>query len=301
MQTMPFSAEPLSERFKKANGAATTNVSGRWEVHFDSDSAAGINAVAEFTQQGDKLTGSFLTTTGDYRFLEGIVTGNKLLLSAFDGSHAFLFTADVSQNKIANGKFYSGLRFTDNWTATKNKLAKVPQDASAMYVRPGESKLDFAFPDLDRNLVSINDPRFKNKVTIIQLMGSWCPNCMDETAFLTNLYAQNKQRGVEVVALAYEYGSDFNKSLPALLKYKRRLQVNYPILFTGVSVTDSLRTEKTLPQVTPIKVFPSSIIIDKKGDIRKLDNGFNGPGTGEHYERYKEEFNSLINKLLSEK
>jgi len=61
-----------------------------------------------------------------------------------------------------------------------------------------------------------------------------------------------------------------------------------------------LRTEKTLPQLTPIMVFPTSIFIDKKGKVRKLDTSFNGPGTGEHYDEYKREFEAMVDALLRE-
>ena len=300
-QQIPFTARPTATRFPLSNGAATISITGRWEADFASDSGKAINAVAEFQQQGNTLNGSFLTTTGDYRYLSGIVTGKQLKLSTFDGSHAFLFTADITgKNKIINGKFYSGKTFVDQWTAERKSSAVVPPNASAMYLKPGETSLNFRFPDLDSNLISINDERFKNKVVVIQLMGSWCPNCMDETAFLSDYYKANKNRGVEVLGLAYEYSSNFARAKQGLLKFKNRLNVQYPLLFTGVTVSDEQRTEKTLPQVTPIKVFPSLIIIDKKGVVRKLDNGFYGPGTGIHYEQYKKEFNETINQLLSE-
>ena len=300
-QLMPFTAHPAPLRFALSKGLASYNITGRWQADFASDSGKGINAVAEFKQQGSNVTGSFLTTTGDYRYLSGIVTGNQLQLSTFDGGHAFLFTADITaNNKIRNGKFYSGKTFVDEWKAEKKSSAIIPPDASAMYIKPGESTLNFRFPDLDSNLISIKDDRFKNKVVVIQIMGSWCPNCMDETAFYSEYYTANKSRGVEVLGLAYEYSENFAKAKQGLLKFKNRFNVQYPLLFTGVSISDDKRTEKTLPQVTPIKVFPSSIILDKKGVVRKLDNGFYGPGTGIHYEQYKKEFNETINKLLNE-
>ncbi len=197
--------------------------------------------------------------------------------------------------------FYSGARGKEGWTAARDANAKVVTDAVAMFLKPGEEKLDFRFPNLNGKDVSINDSRFKNKVVVVQILGSWCPNCMDETAFLSDYYNKNKQRGFEAVALAYEYSTDFNRSVKSLQKFQQRFKVQYPILVTGVKVSDSLRTEKTLPQVTRIKVFPSSIIIDKKGNVRKFDTGFFGPGTGMHYEEYKKEFYATIDELLKEK
>lgn len=297
-QVLPFSAIPGSNRFASA-AAAQKNISGRWAVAFQENNAE--ISVAEFVQKGNILTGTFLNSTGDYRYLEGIVTKDTLLLSGFDGSHSFLFKAVIKNNTTINaGIFYSGANGKEEWTAIKNSNAKVPEASVAMYVKPGEESLDFSFKDLEGKQVALKSDRFKNKVVVIQLMGSWCPNCMDETAFLSNYYNNNKQRGVEVIALAYEYTTDWERSVKSLKKFKQRFNVQYTILNTEVTVTDSLRTQKTLPQVTDIKFFPSSIIIDKKGKIRKLDTGFNGPATGLHYVAYKKEFNSVVDNLLKE-
>lgn len=301
-QIMPFTAEKDSERFVLTDGTAKINISGRWAARFAGDTATETNSIAEFKQTGNRLQGTFLTPTGDYRFLEGVVTGKKLKMSGFDGAHAYFFTADIANdNTIHNGQYFAGLKYHEEWSAVKDANAKVKTDEAAMYLKPGEEKLDFHFPDLNGNTVSINDLQFKNKVVIVQIMGSWCPNCMDETAFLSSYYNKNKHRGVEIVALAYEYSPDFNRSQQSLKKFQQRFNVQYPVLITGVTVSDTLRTEKTLPQVTDIKVFPSSIIIDKHGKVRKFDTGFFGPGTGKHYEVYKKEFYETINKLLEEK
>lgn len=299
---MLFTAERSETRFTANAGDAVFNISGRWGVSFDGDKSTAYPSVAEFKQTGNKLVGTILTPTGDYRYLEGIVTGNQIKLSTFDGGHAFLFTASIVNKKtITEGYFYSGITFKESWYAVKNKKAKVNTDVVAMAMKPGEEKLNFTFPDLDGKPVSINDERFKNKVVIVQIMGSWCPNCMDETAFLSDYYNDNKDRAVEVISLAYEYSTDFERSVKSVKKFQQRFNVQYPMLITGVSVSDSLRTEKTLPQVTSIKFFPSSIIIDKKGIVRKFDTGFVGPGTGKYFEVYSKAFYAFIEELLNEK
>ena len=298
-QVLPFTANKNTVAIVKKS---EYNISGRWEVKFGGDKTKSDESIAEFKQAGNKITGTFLTPTGDYRFLSGIVDGKNIKLSTFDGAHAFLFTAEISSaNQIVNGMFYSGAKSKQSWTAVKNAGAKVVTNTVAMHLKPGEEKLNFHFPDLDGKEVSINDERFKNKVVVIQILGSWCPNCMDETAFLSDYYNKNKQRGIDMLALAYEYSTDFNRSVKSLRKFQQRFNVQYPMLITGVKVSDTLRTEKTLPQVTPIKVFPSSIIIDKKGKVRKFDTSFFGPGTGAHYEEFKKEFYATIEELLKER
>ncbi len=300
-QVLAFSAIKNKPRFDLTDGPAKFNISGRWAVNFANDKSKADQSIAEFKQTGNLLTGTFLTPTGDYRYLEGNVSGNKMMLSGFDGGHAFLFTADIkSQNEIINGFFNSGAKYTEGFHATKDANATVSTDEVAMFLKPGESKLNFAFPDLNNKMVSINDKRFQNKVVIIQILGSWCPNCMDETAFLSKYYKENKSRGIEIIGLAYEYSTDYNRSVKSITKFKNKFDIAYPLLVTGVTVGDSLRTEKTLPQVTDIKVFPSNIFIDKKGNVRKFETGFFGPGTGDHFKKFIKDFNETVNGLLNE-
>ncbi|MFN5761572.1 MAG: TlpA disulfide reductase family protein [Sphingobacteriales bacterium] len=297
---MPFTATPgVDWRFKASKGNARYNITGRFAVEFTRPDKTKRFSVAEFKQTGNKLTGTFLNPSGDYRFLEGIVTGDSLMLSCFDGSHAYYFDAKIiSPDRIVSGGFYAGLTHFEPWEATRNANATVETSGAMMYLKEGEDRIFFRYPDLDSTIVSIRDDRFKGKVVVVQLMGSWCPNCMDETAFLSTWYKQNKQRGVEVVALAYEYSADFHKAAQTLKKFQQRHQVEYPMLNTGVTSSDPQRTEKTLPQFTPIKVFPTTIFIGKDGRVKKVHAGFSGPGTGSHYEEFKKEFNLTIDQLL---
>jgi thiol-disulfide isomerase/thioredoxin len=261
-----------------------------------------IEAIGEFTQTGSRLTGTFLTKTGDYRFLEGVVDGDSLKLSTFDGANAYYFTARIEEaDKISGGSFYSGATGRESWTAEKNEHASLPDEYSLTRLKNQErNNLDFKFRSIQGPWVSIKDKPFRNKVVIVQLMGSWCPNCMDETRFLSDYYKKNHHRGVEIIALAYERTTNFEESKKSLQSFKNRFDVTYPILVTGVAVSDTLRTEKTLPQINKILGFPTTLFIDKKGRVRKIDTGFNGPGTGMHYEIFKKEFNKLVDDLLEE-
>jgi peroxiredoxin len=288
-----------ANRFDAKNNSATQNISGRWSVTFSNDRRS-RPAIAEFKQTGIKLTGTFLNPAGDYRFLEGVVDGDTLRISTFDGHHAYYFKAKIAGDTISDGSYISGPNFNERWKAIKNENAALPDSISAVQLKPGEERLDFRFPDLDSNLVSIHDAKFKNKVVVIQLMGSWCANCMDETAFLSEFYNKNRQRGIEVIALAYEYSTDFNRSRNSVRKFQQRYDVKYPMLITGVRSSDSLRTEKTLPQVTTIRMMPTTIFIGKDGKVKNIHTGFNGPGTGEHYDRFRKEFNDIIDELLKQ-
>ncbi|WP_460692049.1 peroxiredoxin family protein [Mucilaginibacter puniceus] len=298
---MNFSAIPnYPWRFFKKVAKPTADISGRWSATFVNKEGKKEVTVGEFKQTGVNLTGTFLTTTGDYRYLEGVVNGDKLYLSAFDGNHNYLFTANISDNKITNGKLYAGLTSETNWTATRDANAKLPDAYSLTALKPGYKKIAFSFKDINGKLVSLSDSRFKNKVVIVQILGSWCPNCMDETAYMINYYKKYHSKGVEVVGLAYERTTDFAKSKKSLLQLKSRFNIPYPLLITGYTPSSG-DPEKSLPMLKDIIGFPTTIIIDKKGDVRKIHTGFSGPGTGKHYIEFIEEFETLTDHLLAEK
>jgi len=302
-QNWPFYAYPNQlYRFTKNQGNAVYNISGKWDVTITNPNGTSRKALAEFEQSGDKLTGSFLTPTGDYRFLEGIVTGDSLKLSTFDGSHAYTFYAKIaSAQKITGGVYLAGYSGKETWSAVKDNNVKEPEQEQPTKLKPGESKLNFTFNDLEGKPVSINDERFKNKVVVVQLMGSWCPNCMDETKFLSEFYNKYRSRGVEMVSLAYEYSTDIERSRKSLAKFQKLFNVQYPMLITGVTSTDEQKTEKTLPQLTAIQSFPTSIFLDRKGNVREVHSVFYGPGTKQYFEEYKKIFTNIVEGLLKEK
>ena len=298
--SLPFQADfDQAWRFPVINPPAF-NITGRWSVLFKENGDTTIS-VGEFNQTGSQVRGTFLTVSGDYRYLDGVVSGDTMRLSAFDGGHAYSFESRILDSQKMEGFFYAGASSVQSWAGEKNKDAKLPDEFSQTSLKDSaNANLHFTFPDLNGHPVSLSDPEFKNKVVIVQILGSWCPNCMDETRFLSNWFLKNKSRGVAIVGLAYERTSSFANAQKLLKPFVTRFHVTYPILATGVTVNDSLRTEKTLPEIRQIVAFPTTIFIDKKGMIQKIHTGFNGPGTGEHYEQYKAEFDKLINNLLAQ-
>ncbi len=299
-ESMPFEAAFNQSERIVSHAAPSGDISGKWQVTILRANGTPRPAIASFRQRGNYLEGTFLTPTGDYRFLEGVVSGDTMRLSCFDGSHAYLFSALYKDQQITHGMFYSGVSGLEKWSAQRNDAAALPDTIPVIAMKPGQEKIAFAYPDLDGRMIALNDERFRNKVVLVQIMGSWCPNCMDETAFLSKFYKENSAKGVEVLALAYELSTDAQRSRNSLLKFQQRFQVAYPMLNTGITVTDELRTEKTLPQLTGIRAFPTLIFIDKKGNVRKLHQGFYGPGAPEQYEAFKTDFYRTVLALLSE-
>lgn len=302
IQQMPFTAEHgKAWRHSESPEASTSLLAGRWSVQIVRGASADTTfSVGEFQQKGNSIAGTFLTNYGDYRFLSGEMDRDNLFLSSYNGSSATLFTGHfLDNNTIVNGKLYSGPSYVADWTAKRDSAAMLPDAYSLTKLKEGYSRLSFKFPDTEGNEVSIDDDRFKNKVVIIQFLGSWCPNCMDETAFLSPFYEKYKKKGVEIIGLAYERYAEPEKAKKAVSNLMNRFHVSYPVLLTGYT-NKSEEVLKSLPQLANYSAFPTTIIIDKKGEVRSIHTGFDGPATGQAYTDYITEFEKKINALLNE-
>lgn len=296
---IPFTAAfGESHRFAANQTAGTTpDFTGKYQVEFKTEKDK-YPSVGVFNQDGNHVTGTFLTPTGDYRYLEGNVVDGKLKLSTFDGNHAYLFIAGFEGDSL-KGDYYAGKSSHETFGAVKNADAVMPDPEHQTYLKPSYEKLEFSFPDLNGNKVSLADERFKNKVVILQIFGTWCPNCMDETKFLAPWYRANKDRGVEILGLAYERKDDFQYAKDRIEKMKTKFDVPYDFVVAGVN--DKEKASQTLPALNKVLAFPTTIFVGKDGKVKHIHTGFEGPGTGIYYERFQERFNKIVNDLLAEK
>ncbi len=278
--------------------SARVSLSGRWAVGFSPGTDDGYPAVGEFKQNGNYVEGTFLTTTGDFRFLEGTVSGDSVFLSAFDGAHALLFKARILGDSIFGG-FWSGKHWQEPWIGIRNEKATLPNPESLTFLNPGFKRLAFSFKDIEGNVVSLSDERFRNKVVIVQLMGSWCPNCMDETAYLVDIYKQYHAQGLEVIALAFERESDELSTIRNLSRMRTHFSIPYPILLAGSS--SKVEASEKLPMLNRVLSFPTTIIVDRKMKVRRIHTGFSGPGTGQYYIDFSNRTELLLVELLGER
>jgi len=296
---MPFSAEVNSERFIQTE-AAKANVEGVWETTFSPDSETeSYFAKGVFKQNGNKVTGTFRTNTGDYRFLEGVINGNKLELSTFDGAHAFLFTGIITEGTI-NGHFYSGNHWKEPFTAKRNPDYELANADTLTYLKKGFNGVSFSFPDENGKMVSLDDKQFKDQVVLVQIMGTWCPNCLDESKYFSEFYKNNKSDDFEIVALAFEYVKTQEKAFKNIKRLKDRIGITYPVLLAQVGSSSKVKANDKLPMLNHVLSYPTTIFIDKKGKVRKIHTGFNGPATGEKYTEFKQEFETFVKELIEE-
>ncbi len=295
--SLPFAAAfGQSYRFiPRDTTAVAPDFSGKFEVTFFNETSTS-NALGIINQNGNYATGTFLTPTGDLRYLEGNVVNDTLWLSAFDGNHLFIFNATKSGDSTIVGRQWLGRGRNRKWEGKRNEKARPPESESLTYLKEGYERIDFAFPNVDSVIVSSGDERYKNKVVVLQILGTWCPNCLDETRFLVDWYKENHDRGVEIIGLAYEQKPDFAYGSQRVKKMKARLEIPYEVLVAGVN--DSKKASETLPALNQVIGFPTTIFIGKDGKVKHIHTGFSGPGTGEYYEQQKEKFNQTINELL---
>jgi peroxiredoxin len=145
-------------------------------------------------------------------------------------------------------------------------------------------------------MVSDDDARFREKVVIVAIGGSWCPNCHDEAPFLEELYRTYHSRGLEIVGLSFEE-EDQLKNPTRLKAFIQRYGVEYPMLLAGQ--TEELQSK--LPQAVNLNAWPTTFFLGRDGRVRSVHAGFAGKATGEFHRELKEELIALVERLLAEK
>lgn len=284
-----------SDRFETEE-RPLVDFSGNWQVTFGTGERTSP-AIGVFKQTGEKVTGTFKTETGDYRYLEGVVNGNRMQLSCFDGAHAFLFSATQNEGLI-EGMFWSGDTWKQAWTAQKSDNPELGDMKTLTYIKPGYDRFTFAFPNDRGETVSLDDERYRGKVVIVQIFGTWCPNCMDETRYLTELYKKYHPEGLEIIGLDFETRTDFDYFKTRIERFRNDLNVPWELLLAGPA--NKTKAAEALPMLNKVISYPTAIFIDKTGKVREIHTGFSGPGTGDDYEHYKTETEELVESLLGE-
>ena len=297
---MNFSAvKTLENRFETLDKPAASvsnikDISGEWTVKFD-DSLDDTPAIAIFTQQDFIVTGTFLTAIGDYRFLEGTFEHGTLRLSVFDGAHAFLFKAVLDKNGLLKGDFWSRDTYHTTWTATKGG-SEMPDPYNLTKLSNNRKHFCFHFPDVNGNMISNEDARFKSKALIVYIFGTWCPNCNDEAPMLVELYKKYKNDGLEIVGLANEFSGEFAKDKEMVETFAEKYDISWPLLVVGLA--DKKKTAEALADLDRVISYPTTLFIDRQGKVQKIHTGFTGPGTGKYYDMLYNEFTQTIEAML---
>jgi thiol-disulfide isomerase/thioredoxin len=288
-QAKPFTPSPLTTE-------DVPSIAGLWVIPLASDKG---EAAWQFIvrQSGPEVTAAILRIDGDTGALQGTYKNGKFVLSHFSGARPSVFEvkllADGSLDILQNGK--------TKMTAVRSSEARAkglpePTDPSKhTSVKDPTKPFTFAFNDLNGKLVTNDDARFQGKVVLIDIMGSWCPNCHDETPFLTELYRKYRSRGLEIVALSFEEADQLQDPV-RLRAFVKKYGIEYTVLMGG----DWEQASAKLTQAVNWNAWPTTFFVGRDGLVRGAHAGFPSSGSGELFTKAKEEFEANVEKLLSE-
>ena len=294
---MKFAAQPTSS--VASQEAVFKPYVGKWSVKFSEseDPALGVFSI----RKTDKAPwGTFLTTTGDYRFLtvQPPAKPDCVELSVFDGAHAFLFRMQRKQDGTLAGDFWSGNSWHETFAGKLDPKAELPDAFRLSTVLKDVNLNDIKYPDLDGKLTSLGDPKFAGKARLIQVFGSWCPNCHDAALYLSELQKKYGSRGLSIVGLAFEHTGEFDRDVEMVKRYIKRHNTQYPVLLAGLS--DKSTATKQFPLIDKVRSYPTTIFVRADGTVRAVYTGFSGPATGEAYQKLRARYEELVEELLKQ-
>ncbi len=293
-QEYPFEAK----RFVPVPAAAGTvpSIAGLWDVEVES--AKGEKAWHFIVKQsGAEVSAAILRVDGDTGTLEGAWRDGKFVLSHFDGARPLLLEvtprADGTLRVVQNG--WKELTAVRSAEARAKGLPEPTDPSRHTSVQDPTVPFRFAFPDLSGKMVSNTDERFRGKVVIVAIGGSWCANCHDEAPFLVELYSKYRAQGLEIVSLSFEEGDQLKD--PARLRaFIQKYGIEYPVLVAG----EPDEVSEKLPQAVNLNAWPTTFFLGRDGRVRSSHAGFAGKASGEFHGEMRQEVTGLIERLLAE-
>jgi thiol-disulfide isomerase/thioredoxin len=250
-------------------------------------------------QSGSSVSAAILRVDGDTGTLSGSYKDGKFMLSHFTGERPFY--AEVTP--FANGTLQLAL---SNYRETQTLIAFRPEAARAKGLAPPDDPtqhtklinpdepLHFSFPDLRGQIVSDRDLRFRGKVVLVNITGSWCPNCHDEAPFLEALYQKYHDQGLEIVALDFEQAEQL-KDLSRLRAFIQRYGIQYTYLVAG----EPRQLNEKIPQAENLNAWPTTFFVGRDGLVHEVHSGFTSRASGSFDSDLKDQIRSNVARLLS--
>lgn len=293
---------PRTIPFRAARGAwqvtlGSDRLVGRWDATYYPEGGTSPR-VFELRNDPVGFGGRIISSTTDYGPFSGTVVADSFAIGLFDGSFVYLLTGKLDGDTL-RGIFHAGLRTQTPWKAVRSTGAPHLRSPTEITTADSTEPLQFAFPDLHGRLVRNDDPRFKGKVVLMEIFGSWCPTCHEATPELLRLYRRYRARGLEVVGLAFEATGDTAVDARQVRRYRDKFRLTFPLLLAGSNDTESLAA--ALPQLRGLTAFPTTVFLGRDGRVRRVHAGFHGLAAGPQHEQRIKEFETEIEKLLSEK
>jgi thiol-disulfide isomerase/thioredoxin len=290
----PFTARPATPA--ETATADAPSIAGVWTI--PTESSKGERAWRFIVRQtGAEVSGAILRVDGDTGNLTGAYRDGTFVMSHFSGARPLLLEVALEDD--------GSLRLVQN---RRQELTAVRSDspAAAALPEPTDPSLHttvadpdepfrFSFPDLAGRIVTNEDARFAGKVVVVNITGSWCPNCHDEAPFLAELYDTYHDLGLEMVGLSFEE-ADQLEDPTRLRAFIEEYALGYTFLLAGVP--DDVNEK--IPQAVNLNAFPTTFILGRDGRVRGVHAGFPSPASGSFYEEAREEVTTLVEALLAE-
>ncbi len=272
-------------------------ISGEWRIPLEKPSNKGESAWRFLIRQdGPNVTGAIMRVDGDSGTLNGRFVNGTLVLSHFSGARPTRYDvtpqSDGSLALVEDGRTPLAAFRVD--VAKAKGLPEPTDPRQYTTVRDPNEVFRFRFPDLSGAMVSESDDRFRGKVVIVSITGSWCPNCHDEAPFLSALYKSHHDRGLEIVALAFEE-ADQLKNPDRVRAFIKQFGITYPVLIAGTPDEASAK----IPQAVNLSTFPATFVLGRDGRTKAVHAGYASKATGEFYRLEQAAFVEEIERLLA--
>jgi thiol-disulfide isomerase/thioredoxin len=291
-RTIPFRASRGRWPITRAPGSLV----GRWDATYSQDLETSPR-VFELRNGPAGIEGTLISSTSDFGPFSGTASADSFAIGYFDGSFVYLITGRL-QGDTLRGVFHAGLRTQTPWQAVRSTGAPHLKSPTEITSADTSAPFRFRFPDLQGRLVGNDDVRFKGKVVLVDIFGTWCPTCHEGTPELIQLYNRYRGRGLEIVGLAFEVSGDTAVDGPLVRRYRNKFRISFPLLLAGTSDVEAI--EAALPQLRGAGAFPTILFLGRDGRVRRVHAGFHGLAAGAQHQRQVREFEVEIEKLLNE-
>ena len=294
-----FASTP-KENAKVNNASAIStglSLAGKYQAYISSPKGIDSTTTANFWMKNDSVFGTLIAPDGDYGLLAGIQVGSKATLTRFTGWQAFIMELE-RQGTNWNGSLYARSGKPMAFRLVPESML-TPESKPEYITTMKNLKAPFTFYGTTSTgkVVSSKDDTFRNKALLIDVMGTWCHNCMDAAPLLQQLYFEFGKDGLEVIGLSFEISNNAEAAKKNLTLFQKRFGISYPVLFCG-STNDANVELRLRSQLNNFYAYPTTIFVDRKGVVRKIHVGFNGPGTGEEYQRQVQLYYETVKQLV---
>jgi peroxiredoxin len=293
----PFHASRKHEEAADAEATAAPSIAGTWIATAKSNK--GETAWRFIARQtGSRVEATILRVDGDTGTLTGSFRDGRFVLSHFSGARPLLLevepkgdgTLELEMNRETE------LRAVRADAPAAASIGTPTDPSRHTRVKDPSEPLRFSFPDLDGRMVSNTDDRFRGKVVLVSVSGSWCPNCHDEVPFLVDLYRKYHAQGLEIVSLSFEEGEQL-KNPERLRAFIATYGVQYTVLLAG----EPKQLAEKIPQAENLNAFPTTFLLGRDGLVRAVHAGFPSPGSGEFFAAAQRDITERVESLLAER